>query len=84
MDFGKLKIDFSGKLFSTTEEMGLRSHMISLDGERCIPHLWNIFHIYPYPENRFVWRMCIAEHLLLHECEGVVITAGRIQGSCAA
>lgn len=79
-----LKNDFSGKTFSMTKERGLKFQMVSSDGERCASLILNIFHIYPYPENIFVWGICIAEHLLMHQCEGVVVTAGEIQRSCAA
>ena len=83
MEFFYLKIYFRGKSFSMTKKMALWSRMLSLDGEIHISHK-NIFHIYPYTENVLVWRICIAEHLLMHQCDCVIITEGEIQGSCAA
>lgn len=83
MEFFYLEIYFSGKSFSKTKQMALRSRMLSLDGEVCISHK-NIFLIYPYAENAFVWIICVAEHLLMHQCGCVIITEGEIQGSCTA
>lgn len=84
MEFFYLKIYFSGKSFSMTKKMALRSRILSLDGERYMFPTRIFFHIYLYTESVFVQRICIAEHLLMHRCDCIIITEGEIQGSCTA